>query len=554
MVTVPPVAVAAAPKRKRYHAAITLSLLVGLSFAVNDAHSFSLKSRIAAPIAFASSSPARHHSHCRRRLDANVSISNRYMNQLHQSQSSSIEDGGNNDSNTISSQHNLAKLDLSVAAVLLASFLNLLGFTMASPIQPALGKHFSLPIGASFGSLSSAYPLGMLLGVFLWPSLSDVLGRKIVMVLTLAGSGMGLLLQSWGIRQCWTLEHFLMARVATGCFAGNSPISKAYLADIGSVGNTGNLAKYLAWKDAASTLAFIVGPVLGGFIYSLFGGALGNNSNQISFVIFCSAMASLIASVSLMILMKSHVENANTPDTKQTPTPFAVDVNDTKSNSESKSPKAEIVSCPLGTRLWTGVATVACVSALYHAADSTFFAFFPSLLANKLGFDPQAVGMAFTGFAFVSFSMSAFVSSRFVKLFGPVASCATGLAAVGTGLMALGHSASLPASVGFRVLAALILGASALYYTGVPLYGPSVPTMLLQCVPSHRRGRVMGIDGAVNTLARVVSPLIIGEIHRVKGAGACFKVAGSCAYAAISVVLFRRWVVMRKLFEKAEAQ
>ena len=46
--------------------------------------------------------------------------------------------------------------DLSVPAVLLASFLNLLGFTMASPIQPSLGRHFGLPLGASFGSLSSA--------------------------------------------------------------------------------------------------------------------------------------------------------------------------------------------------------------------------------------------------------------------------------------------------------------------------------------------------------------------------------------------------------------
>ena len=67
--------------------------------------------------------------------------------------------------------------DLSVPAVLLASFLNLLGFTMTSPIQPSLGRHFGVPLGASFGSLSSAYPLGMMFGVFLWPTLSDVLVR-----------------------------------------------------------------------------------------------------------------------------------------------------------------------------------------------------------------------------------------------------------------------------------------------------------------------------------------------------------------------------------------
>ena len=494
-----------------------------------------------------------------------------YSTQLHQTSVSS-------DSNRSSNNGILAKLsnyDLSVPAVLLAAFLNLLGFTMASPIQPALGKHFSLPLGASFGSLSSAYPLGMLLGVFFWPTLSDILGRKIVMSTTLLGSGLGLMLQSWGIRQCWSLEQFLAARVLTGCFAGNSPISKAYLADRGSEGNNskGNLAKYLAWKDAASTLAFIVGPVLGGLVYQFFAPVLGggdNVTNQISFVILCSAMASLVASLSVMLFVKntdkdntmlrktvkdegveigndSSEQNTSTTDTGSDTEKPRTDIDKTYDSNGT-----EIISCPLGSTLWTGVASVAVVSALYHAADSTFFAFFPSLLQNRLGFDTQAVGMAFTSFAFVSFTMSAFVSSKFLKAFGPVAACTTGLGAVATGLMTLGYAASLPASASMAVTAAFIFGASALYYTGVPLYGPSVPTMLLQCVPSQKRGAVMGFDGAINTIARVISPLVIGEIHRVRGAGACFKVAGSCVYAAMSVALLRRWLVLRKAFGKKQ--
>ena len=194
----------------------------------------------------------------------------RYSTQLYTTKSK--DDNGTTSSSSKLSNilSKLSNNDLSIPAILFASFLNLLGFTMASPIQPALGSHFNLPLGASFGSLSSAYPLGMFAGVFLWPTLSDIIGRKLVMSITLLGSGVGLILQSYGIKQCWTLESFLAARVLTGCFAGNSPISKAYLADRGSEGeNKGNLAKYLAWKDAASTLAFIVGPVLGGLIYSL---------------------------------------------------------------------------------------------------------------------------------------------------------------------------------------------------------------------------------------------------------------------------------------------
>ncbi|KAL3827385.1 hypothetical protein ACHAXA_003119 [Cyclostephanos tholiformis] len=433
--------------------------------------------------------------------------------------------------------------DLSVPAVLLAGFLNLLGFTMTSPIQPSLGKHFSLQIGASFGSLTSAYPLGMMLGILLWPSLSDLLGRKFVLSLTLAGSGLGLMLQSWGIRRCCTLEQFLAARVLTGCFAGNG------------IGGGEHLSKYLAWKDASSTLAFIVGPVLGGLVYQVFGGdgldGAGDESNRISIVILFSAIASLFAAMSVALLVQNkdgsdRLARASVPsaDEEIADGPTV----DTENHENGGVYETDIVSCPLGTRLWTGVASVACVSALYHAADSTFFAFFPSLLHNRLNFDTRAVGMAFTSFAIVSFTVSAFVASRFMKAFGPVAACTMGLGAVGTGLFTLGYAASLPIGINMGMTATLILGASALYYVGVPLYGPSVPTMLLRCVPPHRRGAVMGFDGAVNTMARIISPLIIGEIHRVHGAGACFRVAGSCVYVAVSVALSRRWLVMRKLY------
>ena len=211
----------------------------------------------------------------------------------------------------------------------------------------------------------------------------------------------------------------------------------------------------------------------------------------------------------------------------------------------------ELISCPLGSTLWTGVASVAVVSSLYHAADSTFFAFFPTLLQDRLNVGTQVVGMTLTLFAVVSFAMSAFVSSRFLKAFGPVTACSTGLVAVGTGLWTLGYAASLPVGMNMGVTAAFILSASALYYVGVPLFGPSVPTMLLLCVPAHKRGVVMGFDGAVNTLARVISPLVIGEIHRLKGAGACFRVAGSCAYVAVVVALFRRYLVLRRMFGKS---
>lgn len=412
------------------------------------------------------------------------------------------------------------KYNLSVIAILASAFLNLLGFTMAGPITPALGQHFQLQIGSKFGSLTSAYPLGMLLGLFLWPQLSDRIGRKPVITFSLLGSGLGLALQSFAIYSNWGLGMFLLTRVVTGSFAGSSPVSKAFLADVGTA--QGKLPRYLALRDAASTMAFIVGPMLGGILFDKVlhmssGAAATMTTTSLSFVIAVSAAASLAAAALVAIGIKE------VPPQKQKKGGPPVKVN--------KEMAAE--SCPLGVSLWAGVATVCVVSFLFNVGDSTFHAFFPSLLKEKLSLDTKAIGLAYTVFACISFAVSATLAGQSIQSMGAVTSCAIGLTAVASGLFALGLCNG-----------SWILGAAALYYSGVPMYGPTIPTMLLQCVPSNKRGAVMGLDGAINTIGRVIAPLAMGEVYRRAGATAAFSVAGASVMTAAAMTLVRRYMVV----------
>jgi len=73
-----------------------------------------------------------------------------------------------------------------------------------------------------------------------------------------------------------------------------------------------------------------------------------------------------------------------------------------------------------------------------------------------------------------------------IQKFGVVNACALGLSTVGAGLLGLSVSASSLVSVG--VMKFLMFGAAGLYFGGVPLYGPTIPTMLLLCVPPNQRG------------------------------------------------------------------
>ena len=432
---------------------------------------------------------------------------------------------------------------ISVGAILASSFLNLLGFTMAGPITPALGSHFGLRVGASFGSLTSAYPLGMLFGLLFWPRLSDKIGRKRIMTASLLGSGLGLTAQSLVIQQRLTLPVFLATRVLTGAFAGSSPVSKAYLADVGY--KDGKLPRYLALRDASSTLAFIVGPMLGGILFDLrkwfFTHAtrsttdLMDTTESLAFVIGVSAVASLGAALLVGALVKDFKPKRKKLITGEI--------------DQSDQIEEELVSCPLGNKIWAGVASVCVVSFLFNVGDSSFHAFFSQLLKEGPGMSPGDIGFLYTILACISFSVSTTGTGWMMKVWGPVWTCVAGLTCVGTGLVALGIAAWGQVTVippTFGILAA----AAAIYYCGVPLYGPTIPTMLLRCVPSHQRGAIMGLDGTINTIGRIISPLIMGDVFRRYGAGAAFGLAGTMVFGGALTALFRRFVVLRQSYAK----
>mmetsp|Transcript_19910 Transcript_19910/g.29830 ORF Transcript_19910/g.29830 Transcript_19910/m.29830 type:complete len:776 (-) Transcript_19910:135-2462(-) len=520
----------------------------------------------------------------------------------------------------------------SIFAILTATTLNLLGFTMTSPLTPTIGTHFSLPTGASFGSLTSAYPLGMLFGLLAWPRLSDnsSIGRKKIMAISLLGSAFGLGLQCVCIWKLFSLRLFLIGRVLTGVFSGCGPVAKAYLADIGDAdgrvnangnangnakantnvnvnvnvkanvdtksdkgsdkGRGGNLAKYLAWRDAASTLAYILGPVAGGILFELFrsktattltstsnaaaaaAASSAAQSQALGYVIGVSALGSLLAAALILFFVEDRKFTPRKSTNTSTNTNTISNDNSEEQAGKSKSEGQgqgqdtqiedtyEIVACPLGMKLWTGVATVCVISFLYHVADSTFFAFFPALLQNQLQLNPKQIGLVFTMLSSITFCFSVTsMSSRLISKIGVVNTCALGLSAVGAGLVALSAAsshavaASMSTSMstltivggGTTMMPLLVVGAAALYFCGVPLYGPTIPTMLLQCVPPYQRGTVMGIDGIINTIARIGSPIIMGDIYRRVGASMAFGVAGLAVFCSSTIAIVRRLMVLR---------
>ena len=70
----------------------------------------------------------------------------------------------------------------------------------------------------------------------------------------------------------------------------------------------------------------------------------------------------------------------------------------------------------------------------------------------------------------------------------------------------------------------------------------------MQCVPKTRRGAVMGLDSAVNAVARIATPVAFGKRYaqtpRTEGLNAPFLAAGTVVALAALVVVVRRWSVL----------
>lgn len=182
-----------------------------------------------------------------------------------------------------------AKSSLSI--VFLVLFLDLVGFSIIFPLFPALATYYLETdpdnyflrlifdsIHALFGhsggealSMSSIVLFGGALGALysflqffaapFWGGISDRIGRRPVLLITVFGLAFSYLL--WGIAGSFTT--LIIARFLGGVMSGNISTASAVVADVTT---RNNRSKGMATIGIAFALGFIIGPAVGG-IFSL---------------------------------------------------------------------------------------------------------------------------------------------------------------------------------------------------------------------------------------------------------------------------------------------
>jgi MFS family permease len=144
----------------------------------------------------------------------------------------------------------------SLGTIFLTIFLDLLGFGLVIPFLPG----FARQLGASdfVASLTGAvYSLMQFLLVPMWGRLSDRIGRRPVLLTSIAATAAGMVVLGFSN----TLFLLFVARVWTGAATANIAVAQAYIADVTS---SENRARGMGLIGLAFGLGFILGPFFGG--------------------------------------------------------------------------------------------------------------------------------------------------------------------------------------------------------------------------------------------------------------------------------------------------
>lgn len=199
-----------------------------------------------------------------------------------------------------------------MAPVLFAVFVDVLGFGVALPILTSLFSSGDfLPAGISepqrYALLAmgyALYPFCMLFGSSFMGDLSDIIGRKKVLVMCMGGFVIGFAFMGVGVR-LFSISLLFLGRALTGLTAASLPTTMAAVADMST---DKNKATHMSFVVFVQSFGFVLGPLIAGVL---------SNRNITSFFddampFFASAGLAMIAFFWVGVGFKeSFVKNSN---------------------------------------------------------------------------------------------------------------------------------------------------------------------------------------------------------------------------------------------------
>ncbi|MCP4083716.1 MAG: MFS transporter [Actinomycetia bacterium] len=362
--------------------------------------------------------------------------------------------------------------------------LDLIGFGIVIPILPLYVEDFGVG-PATVGALVAVYSLAQGIMAPVMGRVSDRVGRKPVLLVSLVGSAIGSLLTGLA----GSVAVLFAARILDGASGASISVAQAAVTDLAEPEDRPRL---LGLLGAAIGLGFVLGPALG---------ALGALVSTRTPFYLAAGLALLNAGAAAYRLPETHP-------------PGSARVVD----------ELEPVDVP-GVR--KAVAPLLIVAFLGTSAFSGFEATFSLLADRRFGLSPSGVAVVFVAIGLVLSMVQGGLVGPTTKRIGVSRTLLFGLATVAAGLVLLavegGWATTIPA------LGLLVVGQG--------LASPALSVRVGDVAGRARRGVVYGWQQASSAGARAVGPLLAGALFEWSGPSSTYLVGGGLMAAALVVAL-----------------
>ena len=345
-------------------------------------------------------------------------------------------------------------------------FINLVGFGLVIPLLPFFGQSLNAEAW-QIALMFSAYSLGQFFAEPFWGRLSDRIGRKPVLLITVTANALGYLMLAF-VPNIWVA---IAVRLFTGLGAGNISTVQGYVADVTPPEKR---AGRMGLIGAAFGLGFIAGPGLSGLLVREDLGRLGYQLPMFAATGLC-----VIAALGVILFLRESRKKAD----PATPRPaFLSGVRDAAAN-------------PVVSR-------VLLVTLIYMAGFSGMESTFGLWTEARYGWGAREVALAFMAVGVVSVICQGLIAGRLARRFGESRVLACGCLLFGVGLVG-----QVLSPVEQMVPVMMALGAF-----GMALTMPNVSAMISRSVDPEQQGAMLGLNMASSSLARIVGPIAAGAI------------------------------------------
>ncbi len=347
-------------------------------------------------------------------------------------------------------------------------FLDLVGFGMIIPLVGIYGREYGAS-GFELAVLGSIYSVMQFFFSPVWGRLSDRVGRRPILLLSLLGSTLSYFL----FAAANTLPLIILSRALAGIFAANISTAQAYIADVTS---REDRAKGMGLIGAAFGIGFTLGPPIGGISTRELGMAAPG------------IIAGTLCGLNL-ILAWVRLRESLPPEIRAR-------------NQQRRTAKSRLAQ-------WETLKRVARDERLFLPVISTFFAtfafsnleqVFSLLIQSRFGLSTTdaayRTGMVLMWSGVLGAVIQGGLIRRWVPRFGEVRLATAGFFIQCAAMVLFAHTPSYP--LFFATAVPLALGSG--------LINPTLAALVSKRSGADEQGEVIGLKEGLSSLARIFGP------------------------------------------------